>query len=155
MVGDCTPGEWGTYFSMPHRKVFAGVKSTALFGYFWYMFSRTQSMQWFREALAPPPEADWNKILDDHRNMWCPASFFILAGLTVTKTGKIVPAAEAGNDALFRMEHVKVECEDNGQVKWELSKEPTGRMLFHVLDVPNYPAAMTEAVRTLFCAIPS
>ena len=139
---------------MPHKQVFEGVKSVPLLGYFWYMFSRTQSPFWLRTMLTPPPEDEWAKILEGQRGMWSVASILILAGLTVTKTGKIVPTAEAGDDALFRMEHVKVECEDNGRLKWELSKEPTGRFVFHVLDVPNYPKAMTEAVRSLLLAFP-
>ena len=155
MAGEFKIGEWGTYYLMPHRKVFEGVESKPLQSFFWYMFSRSQSVNWFRMMQTAPPQADWNNILNDNRHMWCPASLLILAGLTVTKTGKIVPTAEAGDDALFRMEHVKVKCEDNGRLTWELSKEPTGRFVFHVLDVPNYPAAMTEAVRTLLRAIPS
>ena len=148
-------GEWGTFYWMPHRDVFAEVESTPLLGYFWYMFSRAESPLWLRITLTPPPDAEWNKVLEGRRGMWYPASFFLIAGLTVTKTGKIVPTAEAGDDALFRMEHVKVQCEDNGRLTWVLSKEPTGCQVFHVLDVPSYPAAMTEAVRTLLCAIPS
>jgi len=146
--------EWGTFYWMPHRDVFEGVESTPLLGYFWYMFSRMVSPLWLRTTLVPPPEAEWNKILEGRRGMWSVASVFLLAGLTVTKTGKIVPTAEAGDDALFRMEHVKVECEDNGRLKWELSKEPTGRQVFHVLDVPSYPSAMTQAVRSLLLAFP-
>lgn len=155
MTEERKSNEWGTFYWMPHRKVFEGVESTPLLGYFWYMFSRATSPLWLRTTLAPPPKDDWEKVLGGQRGMWSVASLFVLAGLTVTKTGKIIPASEAGNDALFRMEHVKVECEDNGRLKWELSKEPTGRQVFHVLDVPSYPAAMTEAVRTLLCAIPT
>ncbi len=154
MTEERKSGEWGTFYWMSHKKVFEGVKSVPLLGYFWYMFSRSQSPLWLRTTLTPPPEADWAKILEGQRGMWSVASFFVLAGLTVTKTGKIVSAAEAGDDALFRMEHVKAECEDNGRLKWELSKEPTGRFVFHVLDVERYPTAMTEAVRSLLLALP-
>jgi len=154
MCEDRISGEWGTFYWMPHKSVFSGVESQVL-SYFWYMFSRSQDPRYLRMLKTPPPEEDWNKILDGQRGMWSPASFFVLAGLTVTKTGKIVPIAEAGGEALFRMEHVKVLCEDNGRLTWELSKEPTGRFVFHVLDVPGYPAAMTEAVRTLLRALPT
>ena len=155
MTEERKSNEWGTFYWMPHRKVFEGVESTPLLGYFWYMFSRMTSPLWLRTTLTPPPEAEWTKILEGQRGMWSVASLFVLAGLTVTKTGRIVPTTEVGEDALFRMEHVKAECEDNGRLKWELSKEPTGRFVFHVLDVPNYPAAMTEAVRTLLRAMPT
>ena len=155
MTTENKPGEWGTYFEMPQRKAFEGVEAKPLLAFFWYMFSRSLDLNWLQMMQTSPPEPDWNRILDDNRKMWCPATFLIIAGLTVTKTGNIVPIADAGDDALFRMEHVKVVCEDNGHLKWELNKEPTGRLIFHVLDVPNYPAAMTEAVRTLLCAIPT
>ena len=145
-------GEWGTFYWMPHQKVFEGVAPPVL-SYFWYMFSRSQDPRYLRILQTSPPEAEWNKVLEGQRGMWSTASLFLLAGLTVTKAGKIVPTAEAGDDALFRMESVKVQCEDNGRLTWELSKEPTGRFIFHVLDVPNYPEAMTQAVRSLLTAL--
>jgi hypothetical protein len=38
----------------------------------------------------------------------------------------------AGDEALFRMEYVKVQCEDKGQLKWELTDKPGNRYLFHI-----------------------
>ena len=153
MTEERKSGEWGTFYWMPHKTVFEGV-SVPVRSYFWYMFSRSQDPRYIRMLKTPPPEEDWNKVLEGQRGMWSTASILMLAGLTVTRSGKIVPLGEAGDDAIFRMEHVQVECEDNGRLKWELSKEPTGRFVFHVLDVPNYPNAMTEAVRSLLLAFP-
>jgi hypothetical protein len=152
MCEEWKSGEWGTFYWMPHKKVFEGVAPPVL-AYFWYMFSRSQDPQYLRMLKTSPPEEGWNKILADRRAMWCPASLFLLAGLTVTTTGKIVPTAEAGDNALFRMDPVKVQCEDNGRLTWELSKEPTGRFVFHVLDVPAYPEVMTQAVHSLLTAL--
>ena len=146
-------GEWGTFYWMPHKDVFEGV-SAPVRSYFWYMFSRSQDPRYLRMLKTPPPEEGWNNVLGGQRGMWSIASIFMLAGLTVTRSGKVVPLAEAGDDALFRMEPVKVQCEDNGQLKWELSQEETGMFLFHNLDVPAYPGAMTQAVRSLLLAFP-
>jgi len=146
-------GEWGTYFVMPHKDAFEGVKQPLL-SFFWYMFSRSQDTRYLQTLKTPPPEEGWNNVLAGRRGMWCTATICMLAGMTVTKAGKIVPAAEAGADAVFRMEPVKVQCADNGRVTWELSKEATGRFLFHVLDIPAYTAAMTQAVRELLTAFP-
>jgi hypothetical protein len=100
-----------------------------------------------------PPDAEWNKILEGSRGMWCTASFLLLAGLTATKSGQIVPLKEAGDDALFRMEPVKVQCEDSGHLTWELSKTETGCSLFHILDVAAYTEAMSKAVNSLLIGL--
>jgi hypothetical protein len=50
------------------------------------------------------------------------------------------------------MEHVKVQCEENGHMDWALSDQPTNRFIFHVLDVAAYPTAMTKAVNRLLSA---
>ncbi len=150
---DWQTGEWGTFYWMPHRRVFEGVK-TDVCGYFWYMFSQAKETLWLRAISTPPPEAEWAKILDGRRAMWSSAGFLLMSDLSVTKAGKIVPLKDVGEDALFRMEPVKARCEENGRLQWELSEEPTGRFVFHILDVANYPAAMTEAVRSLLLAFP-
>jgi len=146
-------GEWGTFYWMPHKDVFEGV-STPVRSYFSYMFSRSQDPRYLRMLKTPPPEAEWNKVLEGRRGMWSIASICMLAGLTVTQSGEIVPLGEAGDNALFRMEPVKVQCEDNGQLTWELSRVETGHFVFHVLDVPAYSGAMTQAVRSLLLALP-
>jgi hypothetical protein len=61
---------------------------------------------------------------------------------------------KAGDEALFRMEYVKVQCEDNGYMKWELTDKPGNRYLFHVKDITTYSTAMSKAVNSLFKAFP-
>ncbi|GHT20061.1 hypothetical protein FACS1894189_9000 [Planctomycetales bacterium] len=142
------PGEWGTFYGLPHKRAFDGI-STPTKTFFWYMFSQSQDPQYLRLLKTAPPDAEWNKILEGSKGMWCTASFLLLAGLTATKSGKIVPLNQAGDDVLFRMEPVKVQCEDSGHLTWELSKTETGCSLFHVLDVAAYTEAMTKVVNTL------
>ncbi|MDR3199664.1 MAG: nucleoside hydrolase [Planctomycetaceae bacterium] len=153
MTEERKSGEWGTFYWLSHKKAFEGIQSS-LAAFFWYMFSQSKDPRYLRMLKTAPPETEWNKILEGQRGMWSTASFFILAGLTVTKSGKIVPIHQAGDEALFRMEPVKVQCEDNGRLTWELSGKKTNCFVFHVLDVPAYPEAMTQAVRSLLLAFP-
>jgi hypothetical protein len=144
-------GEWGTFYWLSHKKVFDGVKPP-ISAFFWYMFSQSKDPRYLRMLSSPPPESEWDKILEGQRGMWSTASLFLLAGLTVTKSGKIVPIHEAGNDALFRMEPVHVQCEDNGRLTWERSEKKTNCFVFHILDVPAYTETMTKAVHSLLLA---
>ncbi|MDR1097962.1 MAG: nucleoside hydrolase [Tannerella sp.] len=151
MTEERLSGEWGTFYWMPHREVFENVNSPVI-PFFWYMFSQSQDPHWLRMLSTMPPETEWEGILKDRRGMWSTASLLTLAGLTVTKFGKIIPVNGAGGEALFRMEPVKVNCEENGRMTWELTDKPTHCFIFHVLDVPAYPAAMTKAVNSLLRA---
>jgi hypothetical protein len=144
-------GEWGTFYWLPHKKVLEGIQPS-LAAFFWYMFSQSKDPRYLRILKTMPPEIEWSKILEGQRGMWSTASLFVLAGLTVTKSGAIVPLQQSGEDALFRMEPVNIQCKDNGQLTWELSKKETNCFLFHVLDVPAYPEAMTQSVRSLLHA---
>jgi hypothetical protein len=147
------PGEYGTFYWLQHADAFENVRSP-LISYFWYMFSKSQDPFWLRMLRAMPPEDKWNDILKGRRGMWSTASILMTAGLTVTQSGEIAPVEKAGDNALFRMEHVNVQCEDNGYVKWELTDKPGNRYLFHIRDVAVYPAAMSKAVNSLFKAFP-
>jgi hypothetical protein len=53
------------------------------------------------------------------------------------------------------MEAVRVPCEDSGRLRWEWSEKETNGYVFHVLDVPAYPEAMTQAVRSFLLALPT
>ena len=153
MTEETQSGEYGTFYWLQHRDAFENVRSP-LISYFWYMFSKSQDPRWLRLLRTMPPEDKWKDILNDRRGMWSTASILMTAGLTVTQSGEIVPVEKAGNSALFRMEHARVKCEDNGYVRWELTDKPGTCRLFHIRDVAAYPAAMSKAVNSLFKAFP-
>jgi hypothetical protein len=85
--------------------------------------------------------------------MWSTASQFVAAGLTVTRDGKIVPAAAAGGAAVFKMQPIEVTCADDGRTTWRPSEKDTGRWMLKVTDVEHYPTAMTRAVADLFATL--
>jgi hypothetical protein len=141
-------GEWGSFYWLQHTDAFDGI-SVPLQTYFYRMFSQSKEPNWLRSLKTAPPEDKWNEILKDRRGMWSTASILMTAGLTVTRTGEIVSIDSAGDRALFRMEYVDVQCEDNGRLQWNLTDKPTNCRLLHVLDAEAYPAAMSKAVNAL------
>lgn len=141
-------GASGSFYWLPHRAALAGV-SAGVANYFAYMFDKSTNPKWLRAMKSPPPAESWQKILEGKRGMWSTASQFAAAGLTVTRDGKIVPAREAGDSAVFKLQPVEVTCADDGRTTWRVAGQETGRWMLAVTDVARYPDAMTCAVATL------
>ena len=141
-------GASGSFYWLPHRAALDGV-SAGLANYFAYMFEKSTNPHWLRAMKNPPPGEPWQKILEAKRGMWSTASQFAAAGLAVTRDGQIVPAREAGDDAVFRLQAIEVACADDGRTTWRSAEQETGRWMLSVTDVAHYPAAMTRAVATL------
>jgi hypothetical protein len=147
-------GESGSFYWLPHREAL-GNAVPGLANFFAHMFEKSTNPRWLRAMKNPPKAEAWQKILEAKRGMWSTASQFVAAGLTVTRDGKIVPAAEAGDSAVFKMQSVEVTCADDGRTTWRPSEKDTGRWMLRVTDVERYPAAMTRAVAELFAAFGS
>jgi len=142
--------EWGSFYWLPHEKAFRGI-SDPLRMYFEYMFKKSGEMKYLRFLEGRPDEAFWSEINTQNRGMWSTASLFLMAQLTVTKQGEIVPLVEIEKkDELFRMEPITAQCGDDGRVQWQLTDQSTNRFLFHVLDAAIYPDAMARAINSLF-----
>jgi len=142
-------GASGSFYWLPHREALAGV-SARLANYFAYMFENSPNPKWLRTMKSMPPASSWEKILGDRRGMWSTASQFAAAGLTVTRDGGIVPAREAGDASVFKLQAVEVTCSDDGRTMWQAAERETGRWMLAVTDVERYPAALTRAVAVLF-----
>jgi hypothetical protein len=150
-------GESGSFYWLPHRDALAGISDAAA-NFFAYMFGKSTEPKWLRAMNSPPPADAWEKILSGRRGMWSTASLLAATGLTVTRDGDIVPSAEAGDSAVFRLKQVEVTCADDGQTTWQDRALPSPsaaggaskRWMLSVCDVTRYPVAMTRAVRTLF-----
>ena len=145
-------GESGSFYWLPHREALAQA-SPGLANFFAYMFEKSTNARWLRAMKNPPKAEAWQKFLEGKRGMWSTASQFVAAGLTVTRDGKIVPATEAGDAAVFKMQPVEVTCADDGRTTWRPSEKDTGRWMLKVTDVAHYPTAMTRAVADLFATL--
>ncbi|HPB11315.1 MAG TPA: nucleoside hydrolase [Kiritimatiellia bacterium] len=142
-------GADGSFYWLPHREALADL-SSGLANYFAYLFDKSVNPKWLRAMTAMPPGPLWQTILGGKRGMWSTASQFAAAGLGVTKEGKIVPAREAGDAAVFKLTPVQIACADDGRTTWKRSEKETGRWMLAVTDVASYPSAMTRAVAELF-----
>jgi hypothetical protein len=141
-------GASGSFYWLPHRPVLANAP-VEVQNFFAYMFDKSTNPKWLRAMKNPPPAESWQKILGDKRGMWSTASQFAAAGLTVTRDGQIVPAREAGDAAVFKLQPVEVTCADDGRTTWKVAGKETGRWMLAVTDPARYPEAMTRAVGTL------
>lgn len=153
-VLDWKSGENSSFFYLEHADAFRGV-SDALRGYFAYMFSETNDVDWLK-GLEKSDDKLWNSIIAGRRAMWCAASLLLLADKTVSKNGDIVERTddfEQSADSLFKMENIVVSCDDDGRTTWKYADRETNRKILRVLDVGAYPKAMAKAINTLFRSI--
>jgi hypothetical protein len=86
--------------------------------------------------------------------MWCTGGFLHVVGKTVTREGRIVSQEEAGKEAIFTFDPIRVTCNDRGVTKWSSAKTSKHRFIFHVQDVENYQTAITKAMKTLLMDLP-
>ena len=145
-------GQDGSFYWLSQREALSNL-STGAANYFDYMFRKSSEPQWLKLLDKPVDAERWEKILNEKRSMWSTASQFLLAGLTVTKDGTIVPASEAGDNAVFKMTPVEVTCTDAGRTTWKRTDKRTGRWMLHVTDVASYPSAITKAVASLLAEL--
>ena len=141
-------GKEGTFFKMTHREALGGI-SNELATYFQFMFDRGWNPKWLRSMKTAPDATAWEATLGRTREMWSATSQFIVAGLTVTRDGAIVPLEQAGADAIFRMRPVAVTCNDAGHTTWQYQEKETGVWKLSISDANLYPSAMTKAIATL------
>ncbi len=145
-------GPNGTFYWLDHTKAFDGI-SPSLAAFFTFMFDRSTNPRWIKALEEPVKPERWAQILKDRRGMWSTASILYCAKKTILRDGSIVdhtPEVDASSDALYRMENVRVTCDDEGRTTWEYCEEETNRKLFHILDVEAYTEAMSRAVNSLF-----
>ena len=149
------PGERGTFYWLPHEKVFEGI-SSQLKNYFLYMFDKSGSTKWLAALNGEPDPGRWRKILKERRGMWSTASILDIAGLAVSKEGELLPKEQidAGN-ALYGLDQVDVSCGSSGRTEWkpadsDSAERTNERLMFHLFHPDAYPGAMAQAVNTLF-----
>jgi hypothetical protein len=85
--------------------------------------------------------------------MWCTAGFLHAVGKTVTRDGRIAPLGNV-KDPVFTFDPVQVTCSEEGVTRWRAGANSPKRLLFHVRDQQQYPAAMTSALKSLLAELP-
>jgi len=123
--------------------------------FFMAMYARGKAADgfWLQE-LALPKNADALAAQGNRdRNMWCTAGFLHAAGLTVTKSGEIVPLKSA-RDAVFVFEPIRAKCSATGVTEWTKDARSKNRFILRVTDVEHYQSAMTTALKSLLVKLP-
>ncbi len=144
-------GQHGTFWRFDHEKVLPGLREDAQ-KYFLYMFDQEPSHRWLTYLRRPLDERTWTYFMAQQRNMWSTASLLHAGGLTVSRSGELLPLEECA-DSVFRFVPIKVSCTDAGETNWEIVEGKVGRFIFEVVDEAVYASAMTKALGTLLKAL--
>jgi hypothetical protein len=144
-------GTYGTWFGAPQREILPRLRPE-LQNWFLWMLERSTDFKWQRYLRRPVDTAALARHGETKRSLWSIASLMAAAGLSVTRDGRLLPAAEVA-DPLFTFDPVTVTCADNGQTTWQAATAPTGRFIFHVRDEAAYAASMTKALAELLSTL--
>lgn len=147
-------GGYSTYFEDRHDVLLADV-SPAMRFYMYSMFTKSTDPRWLQGLEAGVPDENWFKVINTQNNgarsLWASASVLMLAGLTVTRDGDIVPTRDVRpEDAIYRLENIHIHADEMGKFNWSFCEEESNRKIFHVLDDKRYSPAMTRALNTVF-----
>ncbi|MBI5683638.1 MAG: hypothetical protein HZC54_01025 [Verrucomicrobia bacterium] len=118
-----------------------------------YAGGKTADGLWLQQLAAPKSAEALAAHGNRDRNMWCTAGFLHAAGLTVTKSGEIMPLKSA-TDAVFTFEPTRVKCSAAGVTEWTKDPQSKNRFILRVADVERYQSAMTAALKSLLMKLP-
>lgn len=146
-AGDPHSREFATHYRFRQGEILDDLPA-GLRNYFGWMFTRDSSSTWL-EALGRNFKSILATRALESRMLYSTGSFFDLAGLGVTRSGRLLSKSEPEADWVYRFEPVEVECSDEGVTRWKAASSASNRFLFRVLDPEIYPRAMASAMREL------
>lgn len=155
--------EYGTFYRFRQGDVLPHL-SDGVQNFFAYMFlqggseagrATAESLRpnWLRYLEGPKNPQLSARVNAMDRNMWCTGGFLHAVGKTVTRDGQIVPLGHA-KDPVFTFDPVQITCSEKGVTRWQAGASSPKRLLFHVRDPQQYPAAMTSALKSLLAELP-
>ena len=123
--------------------------------YFMAMYAggKTADGLWLQQLAAPKNAEALAGQGNRERNMWCTAGFLHAVGLTVTKSGEIVPPKSA-KEPVFVFDPIRVNCSADGVTEWSNDPRSRNRFILRVTDVECYQSAMTAALKSLVTKLP-
>jgi len=145
--------EFGTYFRFRQDKILPFL-SDRMQNYFACMLSKSNCPNWLRYLDNPKDQELLSLHGQMYRNMWNTAAFLHAMGKTVTKDGEIITLNQVGDNVVYKFEQIQVSCDEKGITEWAIDKDSNDRFIFHVLDIENYPMAMTKAMKNLLMKLP-
>ncbi len=149
-TNDSRVGKNGTWYNFRQGEILESL-TPQMQNFFFYMLSRSNDPQHLRYLDRPVDPQLYAKHAAEMRNMWCTGPIFHTAGLTVDKEGN-VGAFDEIREPLYTFESVVLECDDDGEVKWEPETGVSNRYIFTIHDTERYRDAMTTAMWRLLSA---
>ena len=145
--------EFGTYFKFNQGEILPFL-SERMQKYFIFMLSKSNCPNWLRYLDQPKDDDALSLFCQMNRNMWNTAAFIHAIGKTVKKDGEIIGIENNDENAVFAFEPICVRCNENGIATWKIDKISKDRFIFRVLDIENYPSAMTKALTSVLMLLP-
>jgi tRNA-Thr(GGU) m(6)t(6)A37 methyltransferase TsaA len=140
--------EYGTHYSFRQDQILPDL-SNRVQNFFLSMLSRRLDYAWLPPLTGPVDDALLMEFGAKDRHMWCTGGFFHAAGLTVTRSGEIIPLDQAGGAAVLSFDPIRVSCSDKGVTQWTHDAQSKDRYIFHVRDMDQYQLAMVKGMKTL------
>ena len=152
--------ERGTHWKATHAALFEGIPA-AWRGWFAYGLSGSARGDFIRAMSDMGRGAVWENLMAGSRAMWSTASLVMATGrqLVRTESGwKFLGAEETARRGLetwpWRLDRIRAEVDDLGNVQWAPTEEMSNTSLFGRQPGIDYGAAMTEALNALFRTLP-
>lgn len=145
--------EYGTWYEFQQKEILPALP-LMLQNYFAFVLGKHETSQWLNALRTADFSETLRAVGENMREMWSTLGIFHIAGLTVTREGRVVPLAEAGDASIVTFDPVAVQCDDRGVTTWQDVPNSSKRFLFHIRDLDAYQAAMTRAMKTLLAEKP-
>ncbi|MHC4123498.1 MAG: nucleoside hydrolase [Planctomycetota bacterium] len=145
--------EYGTLFKFCQEDIMPDL-SEKVQNYFAYMYGKFKDGRWLQYIDGKKDEELLANQYKDIRLMCCTGGIFHASGKTVTCDGEIMSLENTGDGAVFKLEPVKVNCDEECVTEWSHDESSTNRFIFHVLDIDNYHLAMAKALKQLLISLP-
>ncbi len=151
--GQFVPSQHGSYWNFRQGDILPEL-SQPVQSYLMYALTRSTEQRWLsalRNGIQKEALATQGSYM---RNMWCTVGFLHMAGLGVSREGKLVDLGSlAPENALYNFEPVTVELNGSGVSKWEKATAPDARYIIEVEDTDEYVKHMRNSLRSLLTTL--
>lgn len=151
--------EYGSFYRFRQNDILPHL-SERVQNYFMFMYAAgrfagpaRKELLWQQQLDGPRDTVGLAHQSKLDRNMWCTAGFLHSAGLSVNRTGEIVPLKSV-RQPVFVFEPIQVCCSPSGVTEWKKDAKSKQRFILRVAEVEHYQAAMTAALKGLLQKLP-
>jgi hypothetical protein len=149
--------ERSSYWKTTHAALFRDLSPT-LQSWFFYALSRDTRSDFIHLLSEKPPQAAWDALLLQERNLWSTVSLVMEAGRVLAKTSAgwrfvSARAVETGKVWPWRLDRIKAAITEQAEVRWQTSAGEGNALLFGREKGPAFGEAMSEALNGLLGSV--